>query len=305
MKVDSHQKLDMTDQTPNRWAETPEKGSAITMEFMAWASLTFGRKTTRPLVYLIAFFYTSFASQARNASREYLAKVLGQKPSFFDVYRHFLYFSSVTHDRLYMLAEQFDNFQFSIDGQKEIADALSNSRGIILYGAHFGSLEAMRYTAKKAGGLKVSLLMHEQNSRKLMQVFYRISPEFAGSIINLGTINTMLTVKDRIAQGHMIGILADRSVINDYGKERVFLGAPAIFPVAPFRLSSLFRCNIFFIAGIYLGGKKYKIVFRNLNPANSELSIEELQAVYACVLEEMCRLYPFNWFNFFDFWGGE
>ena len=112
----------------------------------------------------------------------------------------------------------------------------------------------------------------------------------------------MLTVKERLSQGHMVGILADRSVNNELGIEREFLGSSASFPLAPFRLPRLFASPICFIAGIYEGSNRYRIFFRDLNPKNALLSPESILAPYAETLEELCLTNPYNWFNFYDFW---
>ncbi len=172
----------------------------------------------------------------------------------------------------------------------------------MLYGAHFGSFEAVRYTANNRPDLKISILMYEKNSEKLAKIFHKISPDLANVIIPLGSIQTMLTVKERLSAGHMVGILADRSVKNELGIKRRFLGSEATFPLAPFRLPNLFAAPICFIAGIYEGGNRYRIFFRDLNPENVAISPEAILTLYANTLEELCMANPYNWFNFYDFW---
>ena len=288
--------------SPPVWKDRPEKGNPFLIGLLANASLFFGRRITRPVIYCVAFFYVCCASAARRASRAYLARVLNRAPSALEIYKHFLYFSSVTHDRLFLLAGGFDSFKISIHGQNEIDQALEKRTGVMLYGAHFGSFEAVRFTAINRPNLNISILMYEKNSEKLSKIFHQISPDLANIIIPLGSIQTMLTVRDRLSEGHMVGILADRSVNNEPGIERDFLGAPATFPLAPFRLPRLFASPICFIAGIYEGGNQYRIFFRDLNPDNITITAESLLATYADTLEELCLAHPYNWFNFYDFW---
>ena len=292
----------MTKHSSSGWKDRPEKGSPILIGLLAKASLFFGRRITRPVIYCVAFFYVCFAKTARHASRTYLSRVFNRPPSALEVYKHFLYFSSVTHDRLYLLAGGFSSFKISINGQNEIETALRNNAGVMLYGAHFGSFEAVRYTANNRPDLKISILMYEKNSEKLAKIFHKISPDLANVIIPLGSIQTMLTVKERLSEGHMVGILADRSVKNEPGIKRRFLGSEATFPLAPFRLPNLFASPICFIAGIYEGGNRYRIFFRDLNPENVTISPESILTLYANTLEELCMANPYNWFNFYDFW---
>jgi predicted LPLAT superfamily acyltransferase len=284
------------------WKDRAEKGSPFLIGLLAKASLFFGRRITRPVIYCVALFYVCCASAARGASRAYLTRVLNRTPSALEIYKHFLYFSSVTHDRLFLLAGGFDSFKITIHGQSEIDQALEKHNGVMLYGAHFGSFEAVRFTANNRPNLNISILMYEKNSEKLAKIFHQISPDLANIIIPLGSIQTMLTVRDRLSKEHMVGILADRSVNDEPGIQRDFLGTPATFPLAPFRLPKLFASPVCFIAGIYEGGNRYRIFFRDLNPENETHSTESVLSRYADTLEELCLVHPYNWFNFYDFW---
>jgi predicted LPLAT superfamily acyltransferase len=60
----------------------------------------------------------------RAASRQYLARVLGRRATVFDVYRHFLWFSTVTLDRLYLMADRFARFDVRTFGLDELDAAL-------------------------------------------------------------------------------------------------------------------------------------------------------------------------------------
>jgi len=288
---------------PATWMKQPEKGSQFAIKLMVWASFFLGRTLTRPVVYLIALFYLIFASSARKASRQYLSLSLDRLPTWLEQYKHFLYFSSVIHDRLYLLSGRFNYFQFSISGESEIQNALSSGRGVMLYGAHFGSFEAVKHSANREQKQQIALLMYEENSRQLLDILKEISPDFAKSIIPLGSIGTMIDVKDRLDRGYMIGLLADRAVNDEKRLPNMFLGQEASFPEAPFKLQGLFKCPALFIAGVYLGGNKYQINFHNLAMNGATLSTKELQENYVQILESLCKAYPFNWFNFYDFWG--
>jgi hypothetical protein len=85
------------------------------------------------------------------------------------------------------------------------------------------------------------------------------------------------------------------------------LGLPARFPVGPFRLAALLKRPIVFMTGVYRGGRRYDIHFEVLaDPAMSggtEQTIEAAMQQYVARLEYYCRLAPYNWFNFYEFWG--
>jgi len=68
------------------------------------------------------------------------------------------------------------------------------------------------------------------------------------------------------------------------------------------------RRPVFFMAGLYLGGNRYQIHFEPLADfsatprAERAAAIRAAQQNYADRLSHFCRIAPYNWFNFFDFW---
>ena len=75
------------------------------------------------------------------------------------------------------------------------------------------------------------------------------------------------------------------------------------------RLAALLRRPVVFMAGLYLGGKRYELRFAELADFRVPVPPHELEARilavlqrYVSLLEALCIESPYNWFNFFDFW---
>ena len=62
------------------------------------------------------------------------------------------------------------------------------------------------------------------------------------------------------------------------------------------------------MAGLYLGGNRYHIVFEQIadfsavGPGARTISVSAAVRQYAAIIERHCRSFPYNWFNFLDFW---
>ena len=93
-----------------QWKSKPEKGNDLLIRLMVFLSLSLGRRLSRVVLFAIVFFYMLVAKKEVAYSRYYLAKVLNKKPRWLDVYRHFLSFSSVLHDRVYWLSGHHEVF---------------------------------------------------------------------------------------------------------------------------------------------------------------------------------------------------
>ena len=290
------------------WLKQQERSNLAILKLMVWISLTFGRRFGRLVLYGIAAYYVLFAPKARRYSRDYLHRALGRWAEWSDGFRHVFSFASTIHDRIYLLNDRFNLFDIEVIGAEELHAALDKQPGALLIGAHLGSFEVLRALGRGRAGLKVAILMYEENARKINATLEAINPRATEDIIPLGRMDSMLQARDRLDQGYLVGMLADRSLGGDATVECDFLGEPAPFPVGPFRMAAMLRRPVYFMAGLYLGGNRYQIHFEPLADfsatprAEREAAIKAAQQHYAERLSHFCRLAPYNWFNFFDFW---
>ena len=285
-----------------------ERSAAVVIKLMVWIALRLGRGLARLLLYPICLYYLVFSPESRPASQRYLAKVLERRPSFIDSFRHYHAFAACALDRIFLLNDQTDIFDLRIEGE-EFADELSaRGEGCLLVGAHLGSFEVLRSLGERKPGLRVVLVMYEENARKINAALNAINPRHNVEIIPLGRPDSMLKIEETIDRGCFVGILADRSLGNE-GQARIsFLGEKAAFPVGPFRIAAMLRRPIVLMFALYRGGRRYDVHFERLTdwsgvPAGGrDDAARRALAAYVKRLEHYCRSAPYNWFNFYDFW---
>ena len=289
------------------WVGSPERGSVRLLRLMAWLSLRLGRRWSRVVLYPVALYFLLLAPTSRAASRAYLRRVLLREPGWRDLYRHFLSFATTVHDRVYLLNGRFDLFDIAVYGSEPVHELVRAGQGAFLLGAHLGSFEIIRAVGRERA-LPVAMVMYEENARRINAALAAINPAVRPDIVPLGRVDSMLLVRDRLDQGTVLGILADRTVQSEAGAPMDFLGAPADFPLGPFRLAAMLRRPVIFMAGLYLGGNRYAIYFEPLadfSDVTREQRGREMELAmgrYVACLERYCRMAPYNWFNFFSFW---
>jgi predicted LPLAT superfamily acyltransferase len=290
------------------WMQRPERGSSHLLKLMTRLSLWLGRPFGRLLLHPIVLYFLLFSPAGRASSRSYLTRVLNRPARFADLYRHFHCFAAVLLDRIYLLNQRFDLFEFEIEGEELIRKAIAQGNGVFLIGAHIGSFEALRALGQKESGLQVAMAMFEENARKILAVLFAINPALKQDVISLGQIDSMLQINACLDQGTMVGMLADRSLGEDDVKPVPLLGDIAYLPTGPFRMAAIMRRPVLFMAGLHLGGNRYRLIFRPLADFSEVASgqrkkvLDQALLHYAGLLEECCRIAPYNWFNFFDFW---
>lgn len=290
------------------WADQRERSNLPILRLMVWISLHLGRPIGRLILRGIALYFLVFSPASRRASGAYLARALGRPPTLAERYRHIFWFASTIHDRIYLLNDRFDLFDIRIVGEETIRQAMAGGEGALLFGAHMGSFEVMRAVGRRFAGLRVSILMYDENARLINAAMAAVNAAAVADLIPLGRADSMLQVKERLDAGHIVGILADRGLGGDSATPLDFLGAPAPLPSGPFRLAALLRRPVLFMTGLYLGGNRYEAHFElladfhNVDRAGRAAAVRAAQARYMERLAFFCRQSPFNWFNFFDFW---
>ena len=296
---------------PAEWIGYRERGSQWLLRLMAYLSLHLGRRVTRVVLYGIAGYFFLFAPRALRHSRRYLRLALGRSPGVLERFKHVLYFATCIHDRVYLVNEQYERFECSVEGEALMQAQLDAGRGAFLMGAHLGSFEVMASVGRRQPGLHVSMAMYEHNARKINTLLAAIGHHAKPDIIPLGQIDAMLRIADRLDGGAFVGVLGDRTLGEEPVHRVTLLGREAGLPTGPMRAAAILRRPVIFMAGLYRGGNRYHVVFEpiadfsKIPAGDREAEVHRAIERYAVLLERYCRSDPFNWFNFFDFWRGQ
>ncbi|WP_310447172.1 acyl-CoA synthetase [Thiobacillus sp.] len=290
------------------WLKRPERSNRLMLRVMSWISLTLGRSLSRGVLVGISLYFLLFSPRARAASRGYLQRALGRAPRLSEQFRHFHSFATCIHDRVYLLNGRYDLFDIQVHGREVFDAAYASGQGLFLMGAHMGSFELVRAVGRQQPGLRVAMVMYEENARQINAALAAICPAAVQDIIPLGQLDSMLQVQARLDEGVVLGVLADRALDTGPTQTLPFLGQPAAFPLSSMRLAAMLKRPVVFMTGLYLGGNRYAIHFEKLadfsqvERAGRDAAIRQAVSDYAACLERHCRAEPYNWFNFFDFW---
>lgn len=269
---------------------------------MVWLTLRLGRPVGQALLYPITAWFFLCLHAERSASRAYLRRVLEREPGAGDVWRHFFTFACVVLDRISFLADRTERFRIRIDGHAQMQANLAEGRGCLLLGAHFGSFEVLRAFGRESP-VPVKALMYRGTTGALSTVMEALDPAIRREVIEIGAADSMLRVRESLARGEIVGILADRA--PDLGGRRrarvPFLGTPASFPTGPLALAAALQVPVLLFFGIRRGPRDYQVVIEPF-ARRAAMPPDADAARFAGRLAAQCRAYPFNWFNFYDFW---
>ena len=305
------------------WARAAERGSIWGIRFTAWCFRVLGRRVSLPLVHAVVAYFFLTDARRRRASRAYLQRIhadprgrasLPRPPGLRECYRHYRAFGLAIVDRLAIWFGRDAELAFTTHGLDYVDGLAEQGRGALLLGSHLGSFDALRLLARRAGSV-VNVLMFTANAARINQVLREFAPEMEAHVIHVepDSVASVFTIRERLRRGEHVAILADRIEAGDRdrGLAVPLLGGEVALPQAPVLLAGLLGCPLVSVVALSEGRGRYEVFVEvlaertRLPREGREAAVAELLGRYAAELERHCLRRPYQWFNFFDYWGDE
>jgi predicted LPLAT superfamily acyltransferase len=292
------------------WKQRPEGGGRFAIRLIAWLAQVCGRGPTRLLLYPIVAYFLLVRGPERLASRQYLQRVLQRRPHCWEVARHVHTFAATILDRLYLLGGRTHLFDIRVDGLDALTDALAQGRGVLVFGSHLGSFDALRVLKRLRGDLALRVVLDKAHNQQLSEVLDALDPQLAAGIIDAGQDgpSVALAIKQATDEGAMVAMLVDRAQPGEPSLRLPFLGAPAPFPTTPWLLAATLKVPVVLAFGLQRGDNRYQLCFETFSDcialprAQRAAALHALMHRYADILHHRALDAPYNWFNFYDFW---
>ncbi|MFP3089348.1 hypothetical protein LQZ21_03370 [Treponema sp. TIM-1] len=281
----------------------------------------------RFLAFPVGFFYYIFSKKGRDESRRYLKKVAafkrGDKKPPRSPLRHILAFSITLVEKVESWGGKFflDRVHFHDDDIRDLKNRLESGEGAFLICSHLGNAELLRALAgfNRTGvsrEIPVTSVMEGSVTAHFNRMLRELNPQSEIRTVdarNFGP-DTAVLLQDRLAAGELVVIAGDRTSINTRNKHFLFpfLGEAAPFAYGPFFLAALLNAPVYFVFALRRKDlslkSEYDMLVRKSTVSfdgprkEREDRIRELARNFAATLEEYCKKYPYQWYNFYDFW---
>lgn len=307
----------------DRWVRIAEIGTMRALRFAAWFHRTFGPGPSRLGIVLASTYYALRKGAVRRGSLRYQRRLaatpegraaLGRAPGLGLVIRHITEFSLTLYDRARVWGGALDSIALEHDGSGEIFALAERGQGVLLLGAHIGSLDMLGFIARRHD-LVVNVVAWFDNAERINAFLESQGPEQVHMIhLDPASVRAAFEIRACLARGEIVVILADRFAPPGLvrGESRTslvsFLGKPARFPLGPFLLAGVLGCPVYLALCLRTGAERYRTLMRPIAPAGRvarrerEKHAQELLARYVGLLEQSCQEHPLQWFNFYDFW---
>ena len=301
------------------WSQRRERGTYLGLWTMLATYRLFGRWGFRLLLLPVMLYFFAFGSVARRASLAFLGRVhadaagcaaVPQPPTLWHAYRHFRSFGEAILDKVAAWIGDIPLDRVVYEG-RETFEALERSgRGGVLIASHLGNIEVCRALGSLYRGLKITVVVHTGHAQAFNRLLARTNGQATVSLLETSSmgVDTAIHLRDRIARGEFVVIVADRTPAGAGRTVSVpFLGEMAPFPVGPFVLAALMECPVQLIFCLK-EATRYRIVFEpfadplDLPRRTRATALASIATRYAERLGHHAVRHPYQWFNFFDFW---
>ena len=218
-------------------------------------------------------------------------------------YRNHCLFSHVILDRFAMYAGK--SFDVAIDGTDHFKSLEARDEGFIQLSSHVGNYEIAGYSLKSTRK-RIHAIVYSSEKESVMNNRNSMFTHTNVSMIALKEdMSHLFEIDEALCRGDIISFPSDRHIEGARCIRASFLGEDADFPQGPFSVATMRGVEVLAVNVMKEGWKKYRIYLTPLpydRTAPRKVQIRQLCEAYVAELERMVRLYPTQWFNFFNFW---
>ena len=253
---------------------------------------------------IVVPFYMVFHHDSYIATYRFFRQRLGfgRIKSFLKVYVNHFRFGQVIIDRYAAYAGK--KFRFELDGNERFMELVNGERGFVQLSSHAGNYEMVGYgltsTAKKINGL-----FYGGESKVMMDFRRKILSMHNVNLIEVDeSMSHIFNMNAAIDRGEIVSMTGDRLFGSSKALKCMFLGKEASFPMGPFALAVQKEVPMLAVFSMRYHGR-YRVYVRDIKPDESlplRARMADMARQFAAELENVVRMYPTQWFNYYDFW---
>ncbi|MFY8275203.1 acyltransferase [Pseudoalteromonas sp. SSDWG2] len=298
------------------WSSVQERGSYLGMQFLLAVYKLCGRKILWIFMFPVVFYFYISGKDSRRASYKYWQHLHNvdpslPKPSFKVGLKHFCTFADSAFDKIDAWLGRITEAQLNYQNQHLFDELVARKQGAIFIGSHLGNLEVCRALGMRHTQSVINVLVFTHHAVEFNRTLQRINPNVSVNLIQVTEMGPDLAIllKSKVEQGEFIVIVGDRTSASSVGRVNYveFLGEQAPFAQGPFILAALLECPIYWLFCMRNDGG-YDVQFSHYSDGlalprkTREHALSVIIQDYVNELQSVALRYPYQWFNFFDFW---
>jgi predicted LPLAT superfamily acyltransferase len=267
-----------------------------------------GLKPAYLLLRFVALYYFLFSWKSSIPIYRYFRQRLhyGRLKTLVNVYRNYYRFGQTLLDKIVVSAGIAKPFTYHFDGEENLQEFGRIGKGGILLSAHVGNWEVAGNFLQRLN-TRVNVVMFDGEHQQIKQYLDEVTggKKFAIIVIR-EDMSHVYAIAEALQRKEVICIHADRFLKGNKTRSCFFLGEDALFPLGPFQLAAGFAVPVAITFAFketashyhFFGGRPME----RMEDESKAMFSDRLLNTFVKELEAKLKMYPEQWFNYYDFW---
>ena len=254
---------------------------------------------------LVVPFYMIFNRKGYKAMYRFFRDRFHYGPwkSFWKVYANHFRFGQIILDRFGVYAGK--KYHFITEGQEQMDELEKHPEGFVNLSSHVGNYEIAGYSLKPKSK-RFNALVYAGETATVMENRQKLLTQNNMSMIPVKEdMSHIFELNAAIDRGEIVSMPADRVYGSQKTANCMFLGTEARFPLGAFAMAAQKKVPMLTVFVMKEGYRTYHAFVCEIRcdrEAKIREQMSQLAQNFATDLEKIVRIYPTQWFNYFDFW---
>jgi predicted LPLAT superfamily acyltransferase len=282
------------------------KGTPLGYRFFVSILKYFGVRPAYLLLHLVVFYYFLFSYKSSKLIFHYFHKKLhyGRFRSIALLYKNYYRLGQTIIDKVVIMSGIENKFTWNFEGEENLRKITSLQKGGLLISAHLGNWEIAGHLLKRLE-TKINVVMYDGEHQQIKRYMESVTGKRNMNVIVIKEdLSHIYAISEALKNNELVCIHADRFVEGNKTMTTDFLGTPAKFPAGPFVLAATFKVPLSFVFAFKETGMHYHLYASDIKKygGTKDEVLRQILTAFAAEMEEKAKLYPEQWFNYYNFW---
>jgi predicted LPLAT superfamily acyltransferase len=283
------------------------KGTPFGYRFFVSILKHFGVVPAYILLRWVVLYYFFFSYKASKLIFHYFHKKLhyNRFQSLGLLYKNYYRLGQTIIDKVVIMSGIDNKFTYNFDGEENLRKITALKKGGLLLSAHLGNWEIAGHLLKRLE-TKINVVMYDGEHRQIKKYMEGVTGKRNMNVIVIKEdLSHIYAISEALKNNELVCIHADRFVEGNKTMVSNFFDAPARFPAGPFVLAATFKVPLSFVFAFKETGTHYHLYASDLKQyegLTKEVMMQQVLHDFAAEMEEKAKLYPEQWFNYYNFW---
>lgn len=284
------------------------RGTPLGYRIFVFISRFLGVRSAYFILIFVSFYFFLFSYASSKAIFRYFRYRHHQNlfSSLISIYRSYYVFGQTLLDKMVVMSEINNPFTFEFDGEENLMKMVEMGKGGILLSAHAGNWDAAGHLLQRIN-TRINVVLYDGEHQQIKNYVNEVTGEKNFKIIAIkDDLSHVFMIGEALQKNEIVCMHADRFLEKNKTISRNLLGKEALFPAGPFTLAAAFNVPVSSVFAFKDSPLHYHLygspmMIRNENEQKSEFA-KRLADFFVDDLERKLKLYPLQWFNYYNFW---